>query len=135
MEKQALRELQENTLIVIKPADKGGSSVIMDRCQYIEEALRQLSNTDHYVTLNAPIYLETATQICEIVESMTQNKTITKKQKRYLLGEDTLWKTYFYLLPKIHKTPDTWSIPFLMPPGRPIVSDCLVSYQIAEFLD
>ena len=37
-EKQALAELQRNTSIVIKPADKGSSVVIMDRQQYIGEA-------------------------------------------------------------------------------------------------
>ena len=135
-EKQALAELQRNTSIVIKPADKGSSVVIMDRQQYIGEALRQLRNTDHYVPLETPIYMETATQIREILDSMTQNKTITKKQRSYLLGDNTPRKRVFYLLPKIHKAPDTWPIPFLMPPGRPIVSDCgSESYQIAEFLD
>ena len=135
-EEQALTELQCNTSIVIKPADKGSSVVIMDRFQYVGEALRQLRNTDHYTPLSTPIYMETASQIREILDSMTQNKTITKKQRRYLLGDDTPRKRVFYLLPKIHKAPDTWPIPFLMPPGRPIVSDCgSESYQIAEFLD
>ena len=136
MEKRALSELQQNTSIVIKPADKGSSVVIMDRFKYTEEALRQLRNTDHYKSLDAPIYMETATQIQEILTSMAENKTITKKQKRYLLGEDTPRKRLFYLLPKIHKAPETWPIPFGFPPGRPIVSDCASeSYQIAEFLD
>ena len=135
-EKQALTELQHNTSIVIKPADKGSSVVIMDRHQYIAEALRQLHNTDYYVPLSTPIYMETSTQIREILDLMTHNKIITKKQKNYLLGDDTPRKRIFYLLPKIHKAPDTWPVPFLMPPGRPIVSDCgSESYQIAEFLD
>ena len=72
----------------------------------------------------------------DILDLMTQNKTITKKLKSYLLGDDMPRKRIFYLLPKIHKAHDTWPVPLLMPPGRPIVSDCSSeSYQIAEFLD
>jgi hypothetical protein len=44
MERQALEELQQNTSIIIKPADKGSAIVILDREQYVQEALRQLQN-------------------------------------------------------------------------------------------
>lgn len=42
----------------------------------------------------------------------------------------------FYTLPKIHKNPATWTVPFEIPKGRPIVSDCSSeTYRTAEFLD
>ncbi|KAI3357064.1 hypothetical protein L3Q82_015447, partial [Scortum barcoo] len=42
----------------------------------------------------------------------------------------------FYLLLKIHKDPETWPVPFLIPGGRPIVSDCgSESYQVTEYID
>lgn len=42
----------------------------------------------------------------------------------------------FYLLPKIHKDPKTWTVPFQVPPGRPIVSDCgSETYHTTEYLD
>ena len=40
-----------NNDIVIKPADKGGSIVIMNKTDYIAQAERQLSNPDHYEKL------------------------------------------------------------------------------------
>ena len=46
-----MRELYNNNDIVIKPADKGGSIVIMNTSDYILEANRQLNNNDHYEKL------------------------------------------------------------------------------------
>ncbi len=43
---------------------------------------------------------------------------------------------FFYLLPKIHKKPESWTVPFKIPAGRPIVSDCgSESYRVAEYID
>lgn len=53
-----------------------------------------------------------------------------------MLGQDTPRQRYFYLLPKIHKPPETCPIPHEVPPGRPIVSDCgSESYGVAEYID
>ena len=41
-QRRALYELKGNNNIVIKPADKGGSTVIMDKDNYIREACTQL---------------------------------------------------------------------------------------------
>lgn len=41
-EERALQELRQNTAVVIKPADKGSTTVIMDRTDYVQEALRQI---------------------------------------------------------------------------------------------
>ena len=43
----ALKQLRSNPFIVIKPADKGSSSVIMDKDNYISEGYRQLGNPSH----------------------------------------------------------------------------------------
>jgi len=134
-ERQALNSLRRNTSIVIKPADKGGATVILDRSSYIQEALRQLNDTEYYIPLEAPIYEETAREINQILNSMVRERKITLRQKTYLTTPEPR-KRQFYLLPKIHKAPETWPIPFITPAGRPIVSDCgSESYQIAEFLD
>ena len=67
---------------------------------------------------------------------MKTKRLITRKQALYLLGPDIPHPRLFYLLPKIHKPSASWSVPFLVPPGRPIVSDCgSESYQLAEFID
>ena len=56
-EYQAMRDLYKNPDITIKPVDKGGSTVIMKTEDYIAEANRQLSNQEHYKTLDeVPTY-------------------------------------------------------------------------------
>lgn len=135
-ESQALLQLAKNKHIIIKPADKGSAIVIMDRAQYTQEAYRQLNNTAHYRKLNAPMYPDTAQEIHRIIQTLVENKHITKKQGFYLRGEDNPRPRIFYLLPKIHKSPESWSVPYEVPPGRPIISDCnSESYRIAEYLD
>ena len=56
----ALKQLRSNPFIVIKPADKGSSSVIMNNVKYISEGYRQLGNQSHYKKLDEqPIFHST----------------------------------------------------------------------------
>ena len=133
---KALRELANNKQIVIKPADKGSCIVIMDRHQYLFEGERQLNNRDHYSQLPEPIYEETAIKAKEIINRLREKKYISHKQEQYLLGEETPRPRNFYLLPKIHKSPESWTVPYAIPPGRPIVSDCgSETYRTAEYIE
>ena len=132
----ALKQLKNNSHIIIKPADKGSAVVIMDREQYKWEAQRQLNNPKHYKKLQGPIFYETITMVNQILEQMYTEGFINQKQKQYLLGSMDPRPRRFYLLPKIHKDPAKWSKPFEIPPGRPIVSDCNSdTYQTAEFIE
>lgn len=131
-----LNTLRRDSTIIIKPADKGSATVIMDRTSYIKEAERQLNNRDHYLPLANPIYPETAEMISNILTTLHLRKILTKAQITYLKGRKPHRPRLFYLLPKIHKPPGSWTIPNGMPPGRPIVSDCgSESYGVAEWLD
>lgn len=135
-ETMALKQLKNNSHIIIKPADKGSAVVIMDREQYKWEAQRQLNNPKHYKKLQGPIFYETITMVNQILEQMYTEGFINQKQKQYLLGSMDPRPRRFYLLPKIHKDPAKWSKPFEIPPGRPIVSDCNSdTYQTAEFIE
>ena len=49
---QAMRDLHINPHITIKPVDKVGSIVTMNTIDYVNEAQRQLSNPQHYKTLD-----------------------------------------------------------------------------------
>ena len=135
-EVKALRELRHTKHIVIKPADKGSAVVILGRDQYIKEVNRQLSDTKYYKKLEAPIYLETIPIVHGIIDTLKKNKFITGKQKQYLKGDTQPRERRFYILPKVHKEPEKWTVPFEIPPGRPIVSDCSSeTYRTAEFVD
>lgn len=135
-EARALRELKNMRQIVIKPADKGSAVVILSREQYILEVKRQLNDTVYYKKLDKPIYLDTVPMVLNILDALKKRKFINARQKMYLMGDLQPRERRFYILPKIHKDPETWTIPFEVPPGRPIVSDCgSETYLTAEFLD
>lgn len=122
--------------IIIKPADKGGQIVLQDRTDYLLEANRQLDDTNYYKKLSGPLQLETQTMIRAIIDKLYVNKYINFKQMAYLYGPANPRPRLFYLLPKIHKKPESWTVPFRIPVGRPIVSDCgSESYRIAEYID
>lgn len=135
-ERCAINTLKSNQDIVIKPADKGSATVIMDKGAYLAEGYRQLNNIHHYVKLDAPIYPQTARTISNIVQKLESSKFLTDKQSDYLSPSEDSRPRRFYLLPKIHKPEAKWSVANKMPPGRPIVSDCgSESYEIAEYID
>ena len=50
-DRNAIKRLQERKDIVIKAADKGGAIVVWRRDLYLQEAIRQFSNTDLYIPL------------------------------------------------------------------------------------
>ena len=82
------------------------------------------------------MYTDTAEIIAEELRALLASKRINKKQYTYLLGESPPRPRYFYLLTKIHKPREKWTVPHRVPPGRPIVSDCgSESYGVAEYLD
>ena len=47
-ERTALKRLSSNKDTIIKPADKGGATVILNTDDYIKAAMRQLSNEEYY---------------------------------------------------------------------------------------
>lgn len=135
-EVRALRELKNAKHIVIKPADKGATVVVLSREQYNLEVLRQLNDTNYYKKLDKPIFMETIPLVDNILNSLKKKKFINEKQRKYLKGNIQPRERRFYILPKIHKDPKKWTIPYEVPPGRPIVSDCgSETYYTAEYID
>jgi len=132
---RALQELRNDNRLVIKPADKGGAVVVMDRERYKAEGLRQLTNPHYYREINASLGLETARQINAIITSLYQKGKIDRKQLTYLSTHKADKPRPFYLLPKVHKPRNKWPHP-QQPEGRPIVSDSgSETERICEFID
>ena len=135
-EMTALKDLKQNPEIVIKPADKGSATVVMDKANYIAEGYRQLLDTKYYQKLDEPIFPETANKINEIFDDLENQKFITSKQKLHLSAPENPRPRQFYMLPKIHKPMHKWPVPGKMPPGRPIISDCdSESYKASDYID
>lgn len=132
---KALHNIRNNPDIVIKPADKGSATVIMNKQHYINEGMRQLNDSRFYEKIENPIYSETSLKVIEILYDLLHRKIITEKQFQYLKPPLEPRPRQFYMLPKIHKPIKKWPVSY-MPPGRPIISDCSSeSYSVSEYID
>lgn len=134
-EKLSLDKIRMDNSIVIKPADKGGATVIMNKSSYLNEAYRQLNNENYYKKLDAPLFHDNVDKINNILKTMVSDGIINSKQFKFLQASKDDKCRIFYLLPKIHKPRDRWPQTD-MPEGRPIVSDCgSESYRVSQFID
>ena len=126
-ERLAISNLRNRDDIVIKPADKGGAIVVWDRNLYINEALKQLSDTKFYAQRRMDGTLLNNKKIKTEIEKLIKENLLPKSAHKLRLFDSELGKPYFYLLPKIHKQGN---------PGRPIVSACSCPTEIiSQFLD
>jgi len=113
-EKEALTILKNNTNIVIKKADKGSAVVIQNRIDYINEGLRQLSDSNFYQEVPEDLTNKHNKEVSELINEMVVTGEISKDCAKYLYNAQPR-TPQLYLLPKIHKNK-------LPVPGRPIVS-------------
>lgn len=112
-QKQVIKSLQNNTDIIIKPADKGGNLVIMNTAQYETMYNDILLNK----TWHRPISKTVIENFCKEYRSI-----ILKAYQQGIIDQNT-WNFLntkvptFYALPKVHKS-------ITQPPGHPIISGC-----------
>jgi len=134
---KTIKNFKRNTELIVKPADKGGAVVVMDKALYEKEALRQLNNNHYYRPLpDGPIYQDTASAMFNILLELFTQGYITGNQLGYLRADPkTMDSRYMYILPKIHKSRASWPDP-RMPAGRPIISDSASeSVRVCEYID
>ena len=111
-ELEALLNPQKKNYIIITKADKGGTVVKLDIKDYIDEANRQLNDTNNYKQLDFdPTELHTE-KIKSKINKLKNENPLNLKTVSSLLEEKTQTPE-FHLLPKIHKANN---------PGRPIIS-------------
>lgn len=117
----------------ISKADKGSNWVIQSRDSYIDEGVRQLSDSTFYKFITKEKAKFNKAAINRLIDHLYNKKYINLSEKRFLYI-NTYKNRSFYLLPKIHK--EHWTIPNIQPKGRPIVN-CRnsESYAIAIFID
>jgi hypothetical protein len=134
-ERISLQALSRDSSIIIKPADKGGSVVIMNRESYFSEARRQLDNLKYYQRIPKTLAGNNILMIKSILVDMFERGFISNKQLSYLMPSMPAHPRTFYLLPKVHKSRSKWPA-YNMPEGRPIVSDCgSETYRVCELID
>ena len=150
-QQEALRQLTFNRdNIIIRKADKGSATVLQTRTNYMREIHRQLDNPEYYIpteTNHTPGTIEALsaayTQLAGIRGeigkfSPTGYCGLSKQQIEYFSPwtHRELRDRIAYGLPKIHKAPAKWPIPYRSPPSRPIISSCgCVTSEISELVD
>lgn len=100
-EKFAIKSLSEDTSIVIKEADKGGATVIMDREHYKKMTFNILNDVDYYEKLKSDPTKLDRIKYNKFVERYQE--CLTEKELDYLLKFETR-QSNFYGLPKVHKS-------------------------------
>ncbi|CAJ0953477.1 unnamed protein product [Ranitomeya imitator] len=127
-ERQALHGLQNDKNLIIKPADKGGALVIMNKSDYLLEIRRQLDNPTIYTKLPRDPTPVTRQLISVTLLKYTELGVLDAKTSNFLTNPHPITPV-FYTIPKIHKNLEK-------PPGRPIVAstDSILS-PLAEYLE
>ena len=111
-EKKALRSLQEDENIIILPADKGRTTVVMDKPDYIEKAKILLNDTTTYRIQETDPTAKLIKEINKLLKALQSKSELTKEECKKMRPDESNI-AQFYGLPKIHKA----GIPL-----RPIVS-------------
>ena len=101
-EKCALQELKQRDDIVIKPADKDSTFVVMDQVDFLEEANGQLTDDRFYKKLNSDPTEEFGTKLTQELKIMNETSHIDNDTFDYL-KPDKPKAGRFYLLPKIRQ--------------------------------
>ena len=126
-EREALKNLTERNDIVIKPADKGKATVIMDTEKYKTECYRELNNSKFYKRLPKDITHQVEDRIRIRLKRLLINDEIEEDTYYYLVPHRSRLAR-FYVLPKIHKHKDN-------SPGRAVVSaSSHPTERISEFV-
>ena len=113
-----LRQMVLDRTIRVSPADKGGTVVVQDVEDYIQEAMRQLDNPLHYTKVDKDPTVQIARASNDMIQGLHANNHINDTTRDWALTEPHKARTHqFYHLPKVHKSTEH-------PPGRPIISGC-----------
>ena len=128
-EYKALTELVNNTEINFKKADKVTTTVIMNKCDKIQEAQTHLNNRERYKPRKNGMAIETLQRVDELVSRLDQNNYIDDTTKKWFSQTRNPPRIpIFYTLTKIHKP---------NPVGRPIIiSGCEgPTERLSSFVD
>ncbi|BHF80730.1 hypothetical protein SprV_0702385800 [Sparganum proliferum] len=125
VERDSLRELKADKDLVIVPADKGRSTVVLDRKDYLQKAKGLLEDRQFYVPCATNPVKALTREINATLLALENSGAITPTDRRMARSQDTALAR-FYGLPKVHKDGA---------PLRPIVSlKGTPTYGLAKWL-
>ena len=115
-ELKAIKELKNNPEVNIKKADKGSTTVIMNKQDKIAEGQIHLNNEENYRPLTTPMVKETSAKVERLIRELHQNHHIDAMTEKWLSQTANPRRIpEFYTLTKIHKA---------NPVDRAIISGC-----------
>ena len=100
---KALTDLQNDATTEIKPADKGGATVILNKKDYREKIMELLQNGDFYKPLNRDLTLKIRNDTATLIDHLLLNGRIDETTHKFLTPKHPPRTALFYGLPKIHK--------------------------------
>ena len=109
----ALHQLQNDQNIIIKPADKGGATVVLNKQDYNDKVLHILSDKTFYRQMTHNLTTSILHKVQSLIEHLHIKGIIDDKTHTFLSPKNPPRTPLFYGLPKVHKP--NW-------PLRPIVS-------------
>ena len=101
-EKQALATLKEKDDLIISKADKGGAVVFQNVTDYIQEAKRQLRDTEFCKKVDRDLTMEHTEQINNAIDQFRRENLLPEHTAKDLKTTNAK-PARFYTLPKIHK--------------------------------
>jgi len=127
-ESETIRQLKENSEINIKKADKGTTTVIMNKREKIKEGMTLIEVKEHYRLLEKPMVEETSKKVRKIITELYQKKHIDEMTFKWLSQTPNPPRIpVFYTLTKTHKVNLS---------SRPIISGCdSPAERISAFVD
>ena len=107
-ERDAITSLKSRQDIIIKPADKGSGTVVMDRDWYVNECNRQLNDAKFYRHLDADITNDIAKRVTVYIDKMNALTDILTTRQNHILNHTNRPPDAFIFSPKFIKqvTPD-----------------------------
>nr|VZI29040.1 unnamed protein product [Spirometra erinaceieuropaei] len=102
VERDALRELKADKELVIVPADKGRSTVVLDRAAYLQKAKGLLEDLQFYAPCATNPVKALTREINATLLALENSGAITPTDRRMAKPQDTALAR-FYGLPKVHK--------------------------------
>ena len=124
-ERQTLKTLRNDPKIIILPADKGRTTVVMDKTDYSNETRKLLQDEKTYKKLNKNPTKTTITRINKKLKSLKDEQKLDDKTYHKVRPSDAT-TARFYGLPKIHKS-NTPLRPIVSLPGSP-------TYELSKYL-
>lgn len=124
----AIKKLGERHEVIIRPADKGGGLVILDKKDYQEEMENLLKVENIYQKLRSNPKKKYQRKLKTFIDKGKKLGILNLKEAEYLFSKSTKTPVMYYT-PKIHKR-------LHKPPGRPIISGInSIFSRLGEYLD